>query len=230
MSTPVVQPINTKFKHPARILVCGPTNSGKTTLVTDILKRWKWFFHHPVTRVVWYYGAYQPGYDNLHRLGVELGEGLPESIDEDFPQVAPENETHIIILDDLMKEGVKDSNVLDIFTKWSHHKNITAFMLTQNLYHQGRHSVDISRNVSVAIFIVELRNIRVIERFLQSSHSKRQVNQTMSWLRRQTASKPYSNFMIDFDMATNDQHRLRLNIIPTSERGLTHVYIPNTSW
>ena len=222
----LVKPINMRFSHPARILVCGPSNSGKTTLVTNIIRNWRTFFHHPVTRVVWYYGVYQPGYDKLSTMGVELREGLPESIESDFPYTVSSDETQILVLDDLMKEATKDSHVLDIFTKWSHHKNITAFMSSQNIFHQGRHSVDITRNVSVAIFIIEMRNIRVVERFLHSSYNKRQVRQIMRWIREETHGKPYSNFMIDFDMSTNDEHRLRINIIPSAESGLTRVFVP----
>lgn len=222
-----VQPINLHFKHPARILVCGPSNSGKTTLVQNIIQQWDTFFHHPVTRVVWYYAVYQPGYAKLAAMGVELREGLPESIEDDFPTVVPSDETQIVVLDDFMKEAAKSEKVLNLFTKDSHHKNITAFMMVQNLYHQGKHSVDIARNVSVAIFIVEMRNIMVIQRFLQSSYNKHQVREIMTWLRRETHGKPYSNFMIDFDMSTNDEHRLRLNIIPDPERGVfTRIFIP----
>ena len=129
----LVKPINMRFSHPARILVCGPSNSGKTTLVTNIIRNWRTFFHHPVTCVVWYYGVYQPGYDKLSTMGVELREGLPESIESDFPYTVSSDETQILVLDDLMKQATKDSHVLDIFTKWSHHKNITALMLSQNI-------------------------------------------------------------------------------------------------
>ena len=219
--------INLKFKHPARILICGPSNSGKTTLVRNILEHREDFFEHPVTRVVWYYATQQPGYEPLKQMGVELKEGLPDSIETDFPHTAPDNETQIIVLDDFMKEAAKNDHVLQLFTKWSHHKNLTAIMITQNLYHQGRHSVDITRNVSVAGFIIELRNIRVIERFLQSSYNKEQVREIMQWIRRNTYGKPYSNFFIDFDMKTDDQCRLRLNIIPTHTHGFTKLFIPS---
>ena len=76
-------------------------------------------------------------------------------MNEHFPKPAPEDETHILILDDLMKESAKDTRVMDAFTTWSHHKAVTVFLITQNLYHQGRHSVDIGRNISNAMFIVE---------------------------------------------------------------------------
>ena len=223
----LIKPINTRFSHPARIVVCGPSNSGKTTLVMAILHNWQTFFHHPVTKVVWYYGVYQPGYDKLAKKGVLLREGVPEDIQKDFPTAAPSNETYIIVLDDLMKEATKDGQVLDIFTKHSHHRNITAFMLTQNLYHQGRHSVDITRNVSVAIFIVEMRNIRVLEHFLHSGYDKQQVRQIMAWIRETTFGKPYSNFMIDFSPATHDEHRLRINILPSREHGFTQIFVPS---
>ena len=104
--------------------------------------------------------------------------------------------------------------------------NIGSCYLQSSLHICKCLTVDITRNVSVAIFIIEMRNIRVVERFLHSSYNKRQVRQIMRWIREETHGKPCSNFMIDFDMSTNDEHRLRINIIPSAESGLTRVFVP----
>ena len=41
---------------------------------------------------------------------------------------------NMIILDDLMQECGKDPSILNIFTVDSHHKNISVFFITQNLF------------------------------------------------------------------------------------------------
>lgn len=221
----MAETISTYFQHPARVIIAGPSNSGKTTLLCNILKRQTAFFKHPVTKAYWYYGVKQPALETLHDLGVVTREGLPNDIEEDFPTACPANETYIIVLDDLMEEALKDPTILAIFTKWSHHKNITVFLMTQNIYHRGSNSVTIARNVSVAIFIVELRNYKVIRYFLSTSYEKHQVDAIMKWLRQAVENKPYSNFLIDFSPTTNDKYRLRLNIVPTGS-SFTKVFIP----
>jgi hypothetical protein len=44
---------------------------------------------------------------------------------------------HLIILDDLMDET--DQRVASLFTKKSHHRNISVMYIVQNLFHRGKH-------------------------------------------------------------------------------------------
>ena len=55
-----------------------------------------------------------------------------------------------------MRES-SDKPVVDIFTKYSHHKNLSVIYLTQNLFHQSKGQRDISLN---AHYIVVFRNPR----------------------------------------------------------------------
>ena len=45
-----------------------------------------------------------------------------------------------------MDEGGNDKNVLDLFTKHSHHQNITVIYLCQDLFPAGKFAKTISRN------------------------------------------------------------------------------------
>ena len=57
----------------------------------------------------------------------------------------------VMVLDDLMAEGGKDKQVLDLFTKDSHHRNITVLYLTQDLFPPGKFSKTINRNAHYLI-------------------------------------------------------------------------------
>jgi hypothetical protein len=61
----------------------------------------------------------------------------------------------LIILDDLLNTAYS-KDVCDLFTKGSHHRNISVILKTQNLFHQGKFCRDISLN---AKYIV-LKNVR----------------------------------------------------------------------
>jgi len=39
----------------------------------------------------------------------------------------------LVIIDDLMRE----SSIIDLFTKGNHHKNLSVILISQNLFHQG---------------------------------------------------------------------------------------------
>ena len=44
----------------------------------------------------------------------------------------------MLVLDDLMEEGGQDKHVLDLFTKHSHHCNITVLYLMHDLFPPGK--------------------------------------------------------------------------------------------
>ena len=54
----------------------------------------------------------------------------------------PENEPTLIVLDDFM-DSAYSTKASRLFTKGSHHRNISLVLITQNLFHQGPSSRDI---------------------------------------------------------------------------------------
>ena len=61
------------------------------------------------------------------------------------------------MMDDLMDEGGNDKKVLDLFTKDSHHRNITVIYLLHDLFPRGKYTKTISPN---AHYIVVFENPR----------------------------------------------------------------------
>ena len=64
--------------------------------------------------------------------------------------------TRLLILDDLLNQVYSEA-VCDMFTKVSHHSNVSVFLLTENFSHQGKKCRDISLN---AKYVVALKNVR----------------------------------------------------------------------
>jgi hypothetical protein len=73
-----------------------------------------------------------------HLKNVLFVKGVP-----DFEN--PENVPTLIVLDDLM-DSAYSTKVRELFTKGSHHRNISLVLITQNLFHQSPSSRDISLN------------------------------------------------------------------------------------
>jgi len=67
-----------------------------------------------------------------------------------------ENVPALIVLDHLM-DSAYSTKVSELFTKGSHHRNISLVVITQNLFHQGPSSLDISLNSK---YIVVFKNPR----------------------------------------------------------------------
>ena len=109
---------STKLSHPFTMIAAGPTGSGKTYLIRDILK------HHlksitgineSTIKVCWAFGIWQKTYEiPLENVLFKYIEGIPTEDDvEGFD---------MIVLDDLMSEIKNSKFVIDLFTKGSHHK------------------------------------------------------------------------------------------------------------
>ena len=61
------------------------------------------------------------------------------------------------MLDDVMAEGGEDKELLDLFTKHSHHQNITVLYLCQDIFPPGKCAKSISRN---AHYVIAFKNPR----------------------------------------------------------------------
>jgi len=58
----------------------------------------------------------------------------------------------LIILDDLL-DVAYSKDVCDLFTKGSHHRNISVILITQNLFHQANYFRYISLNAKYLVFL-----------------------------------------------------------------------------
>ena len=77
----------------------------------------------------------------------------------------------LLVLDDLMVEGTEEKELLDFFTKHSHHQNITVLYLCQDMFPPGKYAKSISRNAHYVIALKKsTRSIRD-EEYTSSSFS-----------------------------------------------------------
>ena len=137
------------WKHPFTCIVAGPTSSGKTKFVLKLLENSHHMFTEKPQVIMWFYGEFQKWMLHPKYQGIEFIEGLPRDIKVN-PQMV-----NVFIIDDLMHET--DESIAKLFTKGSHHKNISVILLTQNVFHQNKHSRCINLN---AHYMVIFKNVR----------------------------------------------------------------------
>ena len=137
------------FKHPFTCMIAGPTKSGKTTLLTKILENCQLIFDLPPNRIVYCYKVWQDSFDKLKLLipGIEFHQGLPDLDNFDSKL------NNLLILDDLMNESGNDTNIYSLFTVDSHHKSISVFYLTQNIFPKEKHARTINLNCGYLIIL-----------------------------------------------------------------------------
>ena len=135
------------MKHPFTCIVAGPTGSGKTHFVRRLLANKEDMLKPIPDHIIWYYGEWQPLYETMR--DVHFVEGLP-----DISTLDP-GKRHLVIIDDLMSET--DEKITSLFTKKSHHRNISVIYIVQNVFNKGKENRTISLN---SHYIVLFKNPR----------------------------------------------------------------------
>ena len=142
-----------RFHTPSSLLVVGPSGCGKTVFTTNLLLNNLDLFRTTPSQIHYCYGVWQDGFQLMKEQGVKFHEGVPDTdqLKTWFPKGG------LLVLDDLMAEGGNDKRVLDLFTKHSHHQNVTVLYLCQDMFPPGKYAKSISRN---AHYIVAFKNPR----------------------------------------------------------------------
>ena len=145
-------------------MVIGPSMSGKTALTMEILRNSAHMYAVPPKEIIYAYGVYQKVFGQLEAEmpNVTLHEGLPSK--ELIERIGSEDADHnvILVLDDLLDEICKSSEMCALFTRDVHHRRISVLMLSQNIYHQSRYSRTISLNSSYLILMKTCRDLQQI--------------------------------------------------------------------
>jgi hypothetical protein len=114
-----------RLQSPFTALVIGPTGCGKTNLIMRLISWALWICTQPPVEIVVCYGEWQPAFEDAQ--GVRFHQGMA-----DVEEIAPSDGQHRwLIVDDLLSETAGKSDLNDLFTKHSHHRNLSVFYLTQ---------------------------------------------------------------------------------------------------
>jgi hypothetical protein len=194
------------FKHPATILLSGPTGCGKTRFVRRILEE-RLIEPFP-TRLLWVYGEWQSDYDEAKIIYPEI-EFMNGYTDDIYDSLEP-TERNLLILDDQMSEASDTKSLAKLFTKGSHHRNVTILYLVQNMFDQGKSSRTVSLN---SHYTVVFRNLRDQSQFRTMAHQLLPKNS--QWLVdafTDATERPYGYLVIDNSPQCNPVFRFRTNI------------------
>ena len=210
--------MDVRFRTPANYYICGQSQSGKSHLVRSMLDNLEELFYPVPTKILYCYGEHQKEFDDLsQRLpNIEFVDGFPNDL---YASVEGHNKS-LVILDDLMSQCSNDTRVSDLFTRGSHHRGISVFFLTQNLFPPGKLSRTISLNSHYMIVFRNPRDSLGISTLAKQMFPHR-VNYLLDSFRDAT-SKPYGYLLIDCHQLTPENMRLRTNILP-GERQIVYV-------
>ena len=207
------QVIDLTLKHPSKILIYGPSNSGKSTFVEKLLLYMKELFDIYFDKIFYISENYFPKFQYIHGRFINK----LKDINKEFLDKLDNNQNKLIIIDDKMHSATNDILISDLFTKLSHHKNITVIMLVQNLFPKSKYMRDISTNSTYIVLMSNPRETLQIKT-LSSQIDGTNSNFIFNCYKDATKDKPFSYLFLDFDQNTPENVRVRTNIFPNEEQ------------
>lgn len=182
-------------------MVSGPSGCGKTTFINQLLENISWMIYPKIEKIIWCYSE-NNAIPNLNFDDIKYVQGIPEVIDN------VTNKRILVILDDLM--DADSSKISELFTKGSHHRNISVVLITQNIFHKGVHSRDISLNTK---YLIVFKNPRDQQQF---QYLARQIyaenSRDLLKIYKEATTKPHNYLLIDLTQEVNEILRFRTNI------------------
>src|SRR3569832_227418 len=197
------------WSHPFNCLVSAPTKSGKTEFVKKLVINLDNIVSPAPRKIYWCYTEWQNTYEDLKMKcpNVQILEGMPDfELLKSHPNIPK-----LLIMYDMMEEMKKDSVALNrLFTRGSHHWNLSIIHIIQNLFYQGGRTSRINAQYIVLLYNPADRlQVQTLGRQLFPS-AKNYFEEAFI----DATNEPYGYMLIDLNPATPDNCRLRTGIFP----------------
>jgi hypothetical protein len=199
-----------KFEHPCSILAAGPSGAGKTTFVSRVLLAPIPMFEPRIQQVVVFYAEWQSDYvewRNSVRIPIDFIEGIPT---EEYYETLDNTTRRLLIIDDQMQKAAADKTISKLFTRGSHHRNLSIFLLVQNVFEKGLRTISLNSNYMVLFKSPrDTSQIGVLARQLYSA--KPAILQDAF---DDATAQAHQYLLVDLKQSTPDWFRLKSRIFP----------------
>jgi hypothetical protein len=205
-----------RLKCPFGVVIAGPTGAGKSVVMERLIEQRDSMCEDPPEEIIYCYGSWQPSFERMKN--VTFHEGLI-----DFKtQLPSDGKPRWLIIDDLMSESSGNESVDDLFTKHSHHKNVSVFALVQNFFHKGFRTITLN-----AHYLFLFKNPRDASQvgFLARQLLPENPNFLIESYKDATV-KPHSFLVLDLKQNTSEDFRVLGDFLPADPSDPIVVYTP----
>ena len=194
-----------KFKHPFTCIIAGTTSSGKTYIARRLLENWNLLIDTNLKsfKVLWCYGQMQVIYNQpIANIEIIYHKGIPT--EEIIDNIKP----NLIVLDDLMENVKTNNTVTNLFTKKSHHMNISVIFIVQNLFNKEMRTISLNSHYILVMKGVRItQQVGILGRQIFPSKSKEIMR-----IFKDATNKPFGYLLFDLHPQSSEEFRLRTRI------------------
>ena len=169
------------FNHPFVMTVTGPTQSGKTYLIAQIIKIADELILPPPTKLMYAYSCWQPLYDEIKKhIDENKGSSSLQSYEfidcsKRLPRIEDiksGRENVLFVMDDLMVDTASNKASLEMLNQLvvrdSHHSNMSVIYVCQNLYYGEGKLRTVKQNSKYQIVFNNFADVRNLEMVCQN--------------------------------------------------------------
>lgn len=195
-----------KLSTPFRLFIAGPSESGKTTWLINLIKWRAQLIDKPFSRICLCYSTWQPAYEKLRQIAPDTVfiDGMPPLGNDFWSSI----ENSLLVLDDLAGELFKEAKIAKLVTVDSHHRNISVCLISQNLFPQGKKSREISLNMTYLNIFKSPRDLSQINYIARQidPHNWKSITETYQNI---IEKNPHQSLFIDLSIKTPRELLLR---------------------
>ena len=175
-----------KFLANKNTIIFGQTGSGKTHFMLELIRK---KMIHPFPKNIYYMYKveqdFMKSWNKIEEQKITFTHGLN-------PDKMKTSEPSLLVIDDLLLSTNKD--VVEMFILGSHHKQISLFYLTQNLFPNCNMYRTMSNNAHYYVLFYNQRNFRQVHTLAHQVYVGKDVERITNAYKR--ASKQQRGFIV----------------------------------
>ena len=191
--------VDIRLKSPFTAVVAGPTGCGKTELMFEMMRNSETVCTDAPEEIHYCYGVWQDRFESAPER-VVFHEGMLD-VEKEIPR---DGEARWLVIDDLMEEVSGKETLNNLFTKYSHHLNLSIFFLAQNLFKKQNRTV--SLNTQYMFLFKNPRDKQVIESFAKQAFPGKVAAVREAYA--EATLEPHSYLMVDMTQTASEKTRL----------------------
>ena len=214
-----------RFQIPSNMMIVGPTSSGKTTWLKNLIKHKKEYFNVEPKMMLLFYKEHQNIYNEMEKImndGKTDKENFPvfkkyrnppKSVEElkevfiAYLKIVPK----IVVFDDYLDEV--GAALKHLFTVLTHHHNCFTIFLSQTLFDKTKELRTLSINTQYMVLFNNPRDRMSVSQLAKQVFPGK-INLLNQAYQQATQGRAYGYLLLDFHQRQDDCIRVRSHIFP----------------